>query len=325
MPSPEFKTTRLGVCVLVALALVLTSQQSFAFRWRSWLSLSEWHIDFGGLKVGASATLPEVLTNNGYYPLTVSSAAVSGGPFALQGPSLPLTLDPGASVTFNVVFAPTDNTDFSGTLSVTWGRYGRSLSIPLTATGTGTGSLSAAPASIGFGNVAVGSSLTRTATLTASGDSTVVSSVTTTNPEFTVSGVTLPFTLEPGQTTSFTVKFTPQSSGATSASLSFVSSGLGTLASEGLSGTGTVTVPVQHSVGLSWNESPSDVNGYNVYRAAASGGPYVKVNPSVDSGANYSDGDVNAGQTYYYVVTSVEGDGTESNYSSEVAATVPAS
>lgn len=323
MPSPEFKTTRLGVCVLVALALVLTSQQSFAFRWRSWLSPSDSHIDFGGLKVGVSATLPEVLTNNGYYPVTVSSATVSGGPFAVQGPSLPLTLDPGASITFNVVFAPTDNSDFSGTLSVTWGRYGRSLNIPVTATGTGTGSLSAAPATIGFGNVAVGSSLTKTAALTASGDSTVVSSVTTTNPEFTVSGVTLPLTLEPGQSASFTVKFTPQSSGAAAASLSFVSAGLGALASEALSGTGTAVV--QHSVGLSWTESASDIAGYNIYRAATSGGPYSKVNSDLDDGVSYSDSDVNNGQTYFYVVTSVDADGTESNYTGEVAATIPAS
>jgi fibronectin type 3 domain-containing protein len=40
---------------------------------------------------------------------------------------------------------------------------------------------------------------------------------------------------------------------------------------------------------------------------------------------SYSDSDVNNGQTYFYVVTSVDADGTESNYTGEVAATIPAS
>lgn len=322
MPIPQRSTLRFSVCLLAILLVGLTSQQSFAFRWGSWLSPSEWQINFGGAQVGTSISLPEVLTNNGYYPVTISSAGLNGAGFTLEGPSLPLTLEPGASVTFNVLFAPEASTDFSGTLSVVWGRHSRTLNIPVVATGTGTGKLSAAPASVSFGSVTVGASSTKTATLTASGSSAVITSVTTTNPEFTVSGVSLPLTLDAGQTASFAIKFTPQTSGTASASLSFVSGGSSALTSETLSGTGASAA--QHSVDLTWTESTSGVAGYNVYRAATSGGPYSRVNSGMDGGTNYTDSGVQTGQTYYYVVTSLDAAGAESSYSGEVAATIPA-
>ena len=62
--------------------------------------------------------------------------------------------------------------------------------------------------------------------------------------------------------------------------------------------------------------------GYNVYRAGVSGGPYASV-ASANSGTSYVDGSVQAGQTYYYVVTAVDTNGTESVYSNQVQAVIP--
>ena len=81
--------------------------------------------------------------------------------------------------------------------------------------------------------------------------------------------------------------------------------------------------PTQHSVDLSWGaSSSSNVQGYNVYRAGVSGGPYAAV-VSANPGTTFIDGSVQPGQTYYYVVTAVDTSGTESVHSNQVQAVIP--
>jgi hypothetical protein len=91
----------------------------------------------------------------------------------------------------------------------------------------------------------------------------------------------------------------------------------------------TITNPingVQHVAALSWNAA-ADVPGvvvvsYNVHRGAATGGPYTFLT-GLNSGLSYSDNTVVSGQTYYYVVTTVGADGSESAFSNEVKAIIP--
>lgn len=71
------------------------------------------------------------------------------------------------------------------------------------------------------------------------------------------------------------------------------------------------------------------VAGYNVYRATSSGGAFTKLTGTpVPAGTlEYRDAAVVPGVTYYYVVTSVDSVGSESQYSSAASAslaTVPA-
>ena len=77
------------------------------------------------------------------------------------------------------------------------------------------------------------------------------------------------------------------------------------------------------SVSLTWNASTSSVAGYNVYRGTQTGGPYSKSNLSLVTGTAYTDTSVQAGQTYYYVATSVDSNGVESAYSNEAQVAVP--
>lgn len=93
-------------------------------------------------------------------------------------------------------------------------------------------------------------------------------------------------------------------------------------ASKSASSTVTVAASAAHSVTLNWIASASSVVGYNVYRATQSGGPYTLINPALQSGTSYADLSVQAGQTYYYVVTAVNG-GTESAFSNQATAAVP--
>jgi hypothetical protein len=180
--------------------------------------------------------------------------------------------------------------------------------------------LSASPTSLSFGNVMVGSSASLKASLKAAGAPVTVSSVTSPSAEFTVSGISFPAALDTGQSLPYTVKFSPQSSGAASATLSFASNAENSPAIQPLDGTGT-SAP-QHSVDLSWNASQSaGVVGYNVYRGT--GGPYSRINVSLEASTSYTDVAVSSGTTYYYVVTAVNNKDMESGYSAQAKAVVP--
>jgi fibronectin type 3 domain-containing protein len=76
-------------------------------------------------------------------------------------------------------------------------------------------------------------------------------------------------------------------------------------------------------VALSWSPSTSTVLGYNAYSSAQSGGPYTKLTNTPVVATSYTDSAVQAGQTYYFVVTSVDSSNVESAYSAEVSALVP--
>ena len=88
---------------------------------------------------------------------------------------------------------------------------------------------------------------------------------------------------------------------------------------------GGACVVTSHSVTLNWSASTSsNVNGYHVYRGATSGGSYTKITSSPVAATTYTDNNVLAGQTYYYVATAVDINNNESTYSNEAQATVPA-
>lgn len=81
--------------------------------------------------------------------------------------------------------------------------------------------------------------------------------------------------------------------------------------------------PAAHSVAVSWQASTSPgVATYNVYRSTVSGGPYSRVGWGL-AGVTFTDTAVQAGATYFYVVTSVTNANVESTISSEIKATVP--
>lgn len=78
-----------------------------------------------------------------------------------------------------------------------------------------------------------------------------------------------------------------------------------------------------HTVSLSWKASSSTVAGYNIYRSSTSGGPYTRINSTLDNGTTFTDNNVQAGQTYFYVATAVNSSNTESGYSNQAEAIVP--
>lgn len=79
-----------------------------------------------------------------------------------------------------------------------------------------------------------------------------------------------------------------------------------------------------HAAKLSWTASSTANVTYNVYRSTSAAGPFTTpLNSSPISGTTYSDTAVQPGQTYYYAVTAVASNGTQSATTSPVQATIP--
>ncbi len=177
--------------------------------------------------------------------------------------------------------------------------------------------LTVSPKSIDFGNVAEGTTEQKGLELSNAGGATLtVSSLTISGSGFKVTGASFPTTVPRNGILNLTVSFTPP------ASAKGTLNGTITIAASGTNPQATVpmlaTVSPPHSVDLSWTGSTSTVAGYNVYRAAMSGGPYTQVNGQIDKTTIYTDTGLLGGRTYCYVVTAVDSVDVESDPSNEV-------
>jgi hypothetical protein len=273
---------------------------------------------FGQVAVGMSSALPVVLANSRAGSVTITAFQMTGTGFSVSGPTLPVTLTTGQSMTLNVTYAPLSAGTSLGSVFIS----GANLGVPLTGTGTTSlaGQLTISPASINFGDVTVGNTGIQPITMSAATASVTVSSDASSNSQFVLDGASFPFTIPAGQSVSFNVAFTPSNSGTVSGSLSFTSNASNSQTNESLTGIGTAPV---YNVDLYWNAS-SDVVGYNVYRSTSASSGFAKINSAVDPNTAYTDSSVNSGTTYYYEATSVNSAGQESVPSTPpVVASVP--
>ena len=281
-------------------------------------------LSFGNVQVGNHLQLQETLTNSGGVNVNISQATVSGTGFTMRGLNPPLMLTPGQHYTFAVTLAPPSTGNFSGNVAIVSDASNPNLSIPLSGTGIPVpqGQLSVSPTTLAFGNVIVGTNGQLNGTLSATGQTVIVSSDNVIGSAFAVTGLSFPVTIPAGQHVQFTVTFTPSGTGAASGSVSFASNASNSPTVEDFTGTGTP--PPQHSVNLSWTASTStNIIGYNVYRGVKSGGPYSKINSVLDASTLYTDSTVADGTTYYYVTTSVDSSNVESGYSNQTTAVIP--
>jgi len=278
------------------------------------LSAKPSRLSFGPVPVGTSVSLPVVVTNNTKATRTLSGFQAFGSEFSISDPPPAVTLDPGQSVTVNLTFTPQTAGMACGSLWV----IGPQLNVPAIGQGVETGQLSASPGSLNFGNVLVGAADTQSASLSAANGSVTISSMTSNNSQFAVSGLSFPFTISSGNTVEFKVAFTPQGAGSVSGTLSFSSNATNGSVSEPLAGSGQLPQVV-----LTWIASTSDVAGYNIYRRLVSASTYRKINSSLDPDTFFTDTTVAPGNTYVYVTTAVSPSGQESSYSNPVEIAVP--
>jgi hypothetical protein len=191
--------------------------------------------------------------------------------------------------------------------------------------GTSTSALGVNATTIAFGNVNLNSPATQSVTLTSTGTAAVtVNSAVAQGGGFTVSGATFPLTLSPNQAATLSVQFDATAAGAVTGSLTIVSTS-STNPSDVITLTGT-GVASSYNVNLAWNapSSSSDpVAGYNIYRAPSGSTSYQQLNSSAIIQTSYVDTSVVCGQTYDYIVESVDADGDTSAPSNMAAAEIP--
>src|SRR5262249_26772354 len=151
----------------------------------------------------------------------VSQVIETGSGFSLSGLTTPLTLAPGASYFCTVNFTAASAGTYSGSLTLSNNSSTPSLSVPLSGTAVAaTLQLTVSPTSLSFGSLTTGTNSTQTVTLVNTGNASVsISSDNVTGGGFTVSGLTLPLVLSPGQATSFAVAFAPAATGSVSGSV----------------------------------------------------------------------------------------------------------
>jgi hypothetical protein len=194
---------------------------------------------FGNVTVGNQLSVSETVTNSVGTSVTISQASISGTGFTLSGLTTPATVAAGQSANFTIVFTPSSSGAASGTLTLTSNATNPTLTIPLSGTGVTPGQLTASPTTAAFGSVNVGGQQSITETVTNTGGTSVtISSAAASGTGFSISGITTPKTLAAGQSTSFSVTFAPQSSGAASGSVTVSSNAPNPTLTIPLSGTG---------------------------------------------------------------------------------------
>ena len=164
-------------------------------------------LDFGSIAVGKTVTKNQTITNVGNAAVTLQQITDSGTGFSVGNVTTPQTLAPGHSVTFTVKFAPQKSGTDTGSLIALSNASNYRLSVVESGSATAGGSVSVTPSSLAFGNVAVGSSKTKTLTLTAAGASMTINSDAISSAEYTISGLSLPLKLGAGKTVSFQATF----------------------------------------------------------------------------------------------------------------------
>jgi len=277
-------------------------------------------LTFTPVGIGQTSSGSVSLNNSESQSVTVSQITLTGAGFAFNPqPSLPMVIPAGQSTALGVNFTPAGAGIVSGNITVVSNALDPNFSIGLSGDGLGANQLGVSPGTFAFGSVVVNTSASLPGSLTAGSTPIMVSSANWAGSGFSVTGISFPVTVPAGQSVPFTVVFDPGSAGAVTGSVSFVSDASNSPTGASFNGTG-IQPP---SVALTWSDS-GQVSGYNVYRGTTSGGPYpTKLNSSLVPQTNFTDTNVQSGNTYYYVTTAVNSGGQESAYSSPASAMIP--
>jgi hypothetical protein len=291
-------------------------------------NLSPARLAFGSEPLGTTTAAQSItLTNGSSAALSITSIALTGtnpGDFA-QTNNCGSSVAAGTHCTISVTFKPTAAGTRTAAVTLTDNATGSPQTVSLSGTGGSTGAVaSLSPSSLNFGNEPVDvSSSSQVITLNNTGNAALsITSIafTGTNATDFTQVDTCGATVAAGGNCTIAILFTPLASGARAASLTLTDNASGSPQSVSLSGTGT------HDVILTWTASvTSGVMGYNVYRGTASGGETsTPLNSTPINGTTYTDENVTAGASYYYVVTAVASNNvTQSADSNETSATVP--
>lgn len=199
-------------------------------------------INFGTISTGWQTSTTLTLSNTGSADLIISLLTLNGTDFGISGVATPRIIAAGQSTTFTLTFRPSLSGTVSDNLVITSNDPNNpSLTIPMTGTGSSSpvGRLAASPTTVDFGSVAIGSTATKQISLTNTGNKTVqISQIGSIWPSFSVSGITLPVSVTPGQTVVINATFAPTELGSLAGTIAIASDAQDSFVTVNLSGVG---------------------------------------------------------------------------------------
>src|SRR3984893_6789112 len=214
-------------------------------------------VDFSNVVLGQTNTQTIRMSNEDTNSIQVKSIHVAGTGFSITGLTFPFSLDPHASRTFNIEFAPKSVGPARGTLTI---ESSLVASETFNVKGVGTNALPTLqtnPASINFGDLGVKGTAAQTVTIANTGNANVtVNQVVLSGAGFGFSELPAHFELAPQQQTSFLVSFHPLAKGAAKGALEFFSKERSTPLTVTLTGHGVDPSPAPsgaHTVTLRWD------------------------------------------------------------------------
>jgi hypothetical protein len=279
-------------------------------------------VSFVDVPVGDTYTQTVKITNLNEGTLQIRKITASNPNFQVTGILLPVVVAHGTSQSFTISYKAKAEGRTEGQISILTSSGDAPLVLEVRASSAaGQTELTANAAAIDFEDIAVGSAGKKELVLTNSGNRDLrISGISASGAGFSVSGTTA-INLSPGQNVELEVNFAPKNAGRQTGNLKVASAEGGSLLTIPLTAGGAPSS--QSTVKLNWEESPVTVAGYVVYRSAEASGPYTRVSSSPVPSPEYEDTGLAAGHTYYYVVSSLDADQVESEYSTPISATVP--
>jgi hypothetical protein len=218
--------------------------------------------------------------------VTLSADAPTGGQVvSLSSSSSAVTVPSSVTVpagTNTVKFlVPITGVDTAQTATLTAGVGGTTKSLTINL-GAATPKLTVSKVSINYGTVNVASTTSESVTLTSSGNGPMtISKASVSGTGFTLSGVTFPLTLNPGQTKTLTIDFDPTKAGAEAGSVTLTSnSSTGTTSTIALSGTGQAIPSKLSCTSASETTAATDSCTVTLNAAAPTGGQVVSLSSS---------------------------------------------
>jgi ASPM-SPD-2-Hydin domain-containing protein/centrosomal CEP192-like protein len=270
----------------------------------------------GAGTVGCTVTLNAPAPNGGFVVnLASSNPAVT----------LPATVTVAAESTiasFTANVSPVSSAQMV-TLTASAGSTAETFTLQLNV--DGAAGLTADATSIAFGIVPVNTTVTQSVELTSSSVLPItIVGATVQGVGFSITGTTFPLTLAVGQPATVEVTFDPTAAAATTGQLTILSAPITNGATViNLSGTGVATA---YQVNLSWDapsSSADPVAGYLVYRSPSGAASFQQLSGVALDQTTYVDTNVQNGQSYDYIVESVDAVGVTSEPSNTATVAIP--
>jgi hypothetical protein len=276
---------------------------------------------FVDVPVGEKYTQAVRFTNPGKAAVRVEKISIDAPDFGISGLALPLVLGPESSADFTISYRPRAAGRSAVEMNIeTSGDTAPMTAEIMAAAIGGQTELVASEAAVHFEDVPIGGKDVKEVSVTNTGNRDVrIAQISVSGNDFNVSGGAV--NLAPGQVMSLEVRFAPRDAGEKSGRLSIVCEGGNSAVQIPLSGGGAQAS--QSAIRLQWEGNPAGAQGYQVYRSSQPGGPYERVSSGAVESPAYTDSGLSAGHSYYYVVTSIDANSQESEFSEQITATVP--